>query len=80
MECPRRHRLLSKSVIWSVTLPGCSVGCQVLVPVGVCGNFVDCQVPGLQVMAVEVLWTPEDEDDTYSRDEMLLDYPSLNNL
>ncbi|BDA41463.1 hypothetical protein COCOBI_02-2430 [Coccomyxa sp. Obi] len=33
-----------------------------------------------QVMAVEVLWTPEDEDDTYSRDEMLLDYPSLNNL
>ncbi|EIE25239.1 DUF1517-domain-containing protein [Coccomyxa subellipsoidea C-169] len=33
-----------------------------------------------QVMAVEVLWTPEDEDDTYSRDEMLLDYPVLNNL
>ncbi|KAK9909043.1 hypothetical protein WJX75_006440 [Coccomyxa subellipsoidea] len=33
-----------------------------------------------QVMAVEVLWTPEDEDDTYSRDEMLLDYPSLNNV
>jgi uncharacterized membrane protein len=31
-------------------------------------------------MAVEVLWTPEDEDDTYSRDEMLLDYPVLNNV
>lgn len=34
----------------------------------------------MQLMALEVLWTPEDEDDTYSRDEMLLDYPSLNNL
>ena len=33
-----------------------------------------------QIMAVEVLWTPEDEDDTYSRDEMLLDYPALNNV
>ncbi|CAK0783858.1 hypothetical protein CVIRNUC_007058 [Coccomyxa viridis] len=32
------------------------------------------------VMAVEVLWTPEDEDDAYSRDEMLMDYPSLNNV
>ena len=31
-------------------------------------------------MAVEVLWTPEDEDDAYSRDEMLLDYPVLNNV
>ncbi|CAL5222578.1 g4966 [Coccomyxa viridis] len=32
------------------------------------------------VMAVEVLWTPEDEEDAYSRDEMLMDYPSLNNV
>jgi len=32
------------------------------------------------VMAVEVLWTPEDEDDAYSRDEMLIDYPMLNNV
>lgn len=32
------------------------------------------------VMAVEVLWTPEDEDDAYSRDEMLMDYPTLSNV
>ncbi|KAK9821264.1 hypothetical protein WJX74_005064 [Apatococcus lobatus] len=33
-----------------------------------------------QVMAVEILWTPQDDDDFYSKDEMFADYPTLNNL
>ncbi len=33
-----------------------------------------------QVMAVEVLWTPQDEDDYYTRDELFMDYPTLNTL
>ena len=31
----------------------------------------------LQVLAVEVLWTPEDENDSYHRDELFEDYPEL---
>eukprot|EP00891_Asterochloris_glomerata_P002919 jgi/Astpho2/2919/Aster-01066 len=30
-----------------------------------------------QVLAVEVLWTPEDENDSYHRDELFEDYPEL---
>lgn len=33
-----------------------------------------------QVMACEVLWTPQDEDDYFTRDEIFQDYPTLNNL
>ena len=32
------------------------------------------------VAAVELLWTPQEEGDSYSRDEMLADYPALANL
>lgn len=32
------------------------------------------------VVAVELLWTPQEEGDAYSKDEMLLDYPSLATL
>ena len=34
----------------------------------------------LQTMAVEVLWTPQDESDYYTGDEVFADYPTLNNL
>lgn len=33
-----------------------------------------------QTMAVEVLWTPQDEGDYYTRDEVFADFPTLNNL
>ncbi|KAL3156595.1 hypothetical protein ABBQ38_000885 [Trebouxia sp. C0009 RCD-2024] len=33
-----------------------------------------------QILAVEVMWTPQDENDTYTRDELFLDYPTLNTL
>ena len=32
------------------------------------------------LQAVEVLWTPQEEDDTLSEDELLTDYPQLNIL
>ena len=32
------------------------------------------------VVAVELLWTPQEEGDAYSKDELLADYPSLANL
>ena len=31
-------------------------------------------------MAVEILWTPQDDDDFYTKDEMFADYPTLHNL
>lgn len=31
----------------------------------------------LQVLAAEVMWTPQDEEDVYTRDEMTADYPQL---
>lgn len=34
----------------------------------------------LQVLAVEVLWTPQEEGDTFTRDELMTDYPKLNTL
>ena len=32
------------------------------------------------VVAVELLWTPQEEGDAYSKEEMLQDYPALANL
>ena len=32
------------------------------------------------LQAVEVLWTPQEEGDTLSEDELLRDYPQLNVL
>jgi uncharacterized membrane protein len=32
------------------------------------------------VVAVELLWTPQEEGDSYSKDELLQDYPTLANL
>ena len=34
----------------------------------------------VQVLACEVLWTPQDENDYYTRDDIIHDYPTLNNL
>jgi uncharacterized membrane protein len=34
----------------------------------------------MQVLAVEVLWTPQEEGDTFTRDELMTDYPKLNTL
>ncbi|KAK9814971.1 hypothetical protein WJX73_003631 [Symbiochloris irregularis] len=33
-----------------------------------------------QTLAVEVLWTPQDDTDYYTKDEMMSDFPALNNL
>lgn len=33
-----------------------------------------------EVIAVELLWTPQEEGDAYSKDELLADYPTLANL
>lgn len=33
-----------------------------------------------QVMAVEVLWVPQDENDSYTSEELLEEYPSLYTL
>lgn len=33
-----------------------------------------------QVMAVEVLWTPQDDGDYFTRDDLMTDYPKLNTL
>mmetsp|Transcript_17981 Transcript_17981/g.46112 ORF Transcript_17981/g.46112 Transcript_17981/m.46112 type:complete len:479 (+) Transcript_17981:164-1600(+) len=37
-------------------------------------------VPAEGLLAVEVLWTPQEEGDTFTRDEIVTDYPSLNQL
>lgn len=33
-----------------------------------------------QVMAVEVLWVPQDGKDSYTRDELLQEYPNMYTL
>lgn len=32
------------------------------------------------IVAVELLWTPQERGDAYSKDELLIDYPGLVNL
>jgi uncharacterized membrane protein len=32
------------------------------------------------IVAVELLWTPQEAGDSYSKDELLRDYPKLANL
>jgi uncharacterized membrane protein len=32
------------------------------------------------IVAVELLWTPQERGDAYSKDELLIDYPGLANL
>jgi uncharacterized membrane protein len=32
------------------------------------------------IVAVELLWTPQERGDSYSKDELLVDYPNLINL
>jgi uncharacterized membrane protein len=32
------------------------------------------------IVAVELLWTPQESGDSYSKDELLRDYPKLANL
>ena len=34
----------------------------------------------VQVLAVEVLWTPQDEGDYFTRDDLATDFPNLNTL
>ena len=75
-------------MIWSATVLACHSGSwpacrqaagfnppppslppQVLTKVG--------GLPADKLVALELLWTPEEAGDTYSRDELLLDYPTL---
>lgn len=37
-------------------------------------------VPSDGVLGVEVLWTPQDPQDSYSKGELMVDFPDLNNL
>jgi len=37
-------------------------------------------VPASDILAVEVLWTPEEEDDYFTADDLAADYPLLNTL
>ena len=37
-------------------------------------------VPADGVLGVEVLWTPQDPQDSYSKGELMVDFPDLNNL
>jgi uncharacterized membrane protein len=30
-----------------------------------------------ELLAFEMMWTPEDEGDSYSKDELLADYPAM---
>lgn len=33
-----------------------------------------------ELLAFEVMWTPEDNGDSYSKDELLADYPAMATL
>ena len=35
------------------------------------------QCPRSQVLAVEVIWTPQDDGDSYTRDDMMLEFPKM---
>ena len=37
-------------------------------------------VPADRLLALEVLWTPQDENDYFTKDELVTDYPTLNML
>jgi uncharacterized membrane protein len=37
-------------------------------------------MPPDALVAVELLWTPQESGDSYSKDELLRDYPKLANL
>lgn len=37
-------------------------------------------VPEQSIVAVEVMWTPQDPNDYYTRDEVMADYPELSIL
>ena len=37
-------------------------------------------VPSDRLLALEVLWTPQDENDYFTKEELVTDYPTLNML
>lgn len=37
-------------------------------------------VPADRLLALEVLWTPQDDNDYFTKDELVIDYPTLNML
>lgn len=37
-------------------------------------------IPQDRLLALEVLWTPQDENDYFTREELITDYPTLNML
>ncbi len=42
-----------------------------------CAAHLLLQCPRLQVLAVEVIWTPQDDGDSYTRDDMMLEFPKM---
>ena len=59
----------------AVRLPRVTGGEELASALGALGG-----VPASDVLAVEVLWTPQDPADTYTRADVTTDYPELNNL
>jgi uncharacterized membrane protein len=37
-------------------------------------------IPRDRLLALEVLWTPQDEGDYFTKEELITDYPTLNTL
>ena len=59
----------------AVRLPRVTGGEELASALGALGG-----VPASDVLAVEVLWTPQDPADSYTRADVTTDYPELNNL
>lgn len=59
----------------ALRLPRVTNGEELATALGVFGG-----VPASDVLAVEVLWTPQDPADSYTRADVTADYPELNNL
>lgn len=57
------------------TLPAVRSGAELRAALSTLGA-----VPSDGVLGVEVLWTPQDPQDSYSKGELMVDFPDLNNL
>ena len=57
------------------TLPAVRSGAELRTALSTLGA-----VPSDGVLGVEVLWTPQDPQDSYSKGELMVDFPDLNNL
>lgn len=59
----------------SIRVPAVRSGDELASALGALGG-----VPASDVLAVEVMWTPQDPSDSYTRADLTADFPELNNL